>query len=94
MVRPSIRYPRTGFVESGADELSSTLGTIRPNPTFLRSGRRRPEVSYGFDCTCAGSRVTGARTGGAGATLPWKVRPTTTVSIAPFWSGAIVRGTF
>ena len=51
-------------------------------------------MSYGFDCTCAGSLVTGARTGGAGAIVPWNVRPTTTVSIAPFWSGAIVRGTF
>ena len=79
---------RTGLSRSIHDVRSITVGTISGNGTFFARSR-----SSASDASAPGATFGSCRCGvwstGASASVPWKVWPTTTVSIAPFESAAI-----
>src|SRR2546422_7535589 len=87
----SIAYRRTGTVLSTHELRSITVGTIRGKPARLGSGRRRLRDALAPGTTF-GRSGRGVWSIGDGASLPWKVRPTTITSIAPFASDAIACG--
>ncbi len=82
----SIRYSRAGRSRSIQDDFSITVGTISLKGTFFARSCR-----YASDASVPGTTFAGCRCGvlstGASASVPWKVWPTITVSIAPLASG-------
>ena len=67
------------------------VGTISGNETRSRRARSSSIEAFGAYEILGRSRF-GVWSIGAEARLPWKVWPTTTVSIAPFASCEILRG--
>ena len=87
----SIQYMRAGIVESVHELRSITVGTMSGNGTRARRARSRSIDAFGAYEMFGRSRF-GVWSIGAEARLPWKVWPTTTVSIAPFASCEICAG--
>ncbi len=76
---------RTGIVESVHELRSITVGTMSGKPTRERRSRRRSRDAFGPKTTFGRWRR-GVWSIADAARLPWKVWPTTTVSIAPLAS--------
>ena len=84
----SIRYMRIGCSRSIHELRSSTVGTITGNGTFCARSRRSASEASAPGATFGCWRC-GVLSTGASASVPWKVWPTITVSIAPFESALI-----
>ena len=84
----SIQYIRAGRSRSIQLPWAITVGTISLNGTFDARSRR-----YGSAASAPGETAGGCFFGvlstGASASVPWKVLPTTTASMAPFERAAI-----
>ena len=84
----SIQYIRAGRSRSIQLPCAITVGTISLNGTFEARSRR-----YGSAASAPGETAGGCFCGvlstGASASVPWKVLPTTTHSIAPLQRAAI-----